>query len=71
MKLKNVGIIIPWEGTDGERHMTRFRYRGEVDRRQVRKDMRKAFKPLGIVVNSRTLDMFIAHRKYDLGIGEA
>lgn len=51
--------------------MIRFRFRGELDRRAVRKALRKYLKQLGIRVDNQTLDFYIRNRAYDLGLDQA
>jgi hypothetical protein len=71
MRVRNLGILIPYESVEGERHMIRFRFRGELDRRQARKLIRRSLTPLGIIVSNQLLNFYIKHRSYDLGLDEA
>ena len=71
MKIKNVGIMLPYETVDGERAMMRFRFRGEIDRRGVRRALRRYLTPLGIRVDNQTLNFYIRNRSYDLGLEQA
>ena len=66
MKIKNIGIIIPWMDPLGHRCMTRFKFTEEVDRRQARQLIKKAFKPTGIRLDNRQIDYYIKHRSYPL-----
>ena len=66
MRHKDVGIIIPWFDTEDKKHMTRFRFNGDVDRRRMRRMIRKYFTPMGIVMDNQLLNRFIKHRKYQL-----
>ena len=71
MKVKNVGILIPYETMDGERAMMRLRFRGEIDRRGVRKAMRMYLGDMGIKPCNQQLDFYIRNRSYDLGLEQA
>lgn len=66
MRFKDVGVIIPYTDTDGEHAMIRFRFYGDVDRRRMRRMIRKQLGPLGIKPRAEVLDLYIMHRKYNI-----
>jgi hypothetical protein len=70
MKYNNIGVMFPWMNTDGERCMTRFRFYAPTDRREIRRQVKKAFLPTGIKLDNAYIDFCLKHRAYDLGIGE-
>jgi hypothetical protein len=71
VRYKNIGVLIPYLTTDGDRAMMRLRFRGDVDRRRMRREMRRHLRYLGIRPETNVLDSFIAHRSYDLGLDSA
>lgn len=66
MRFLNKGFIIPYQTTDGERAMVRFRFHGDVDRRRVRRELRKRFRPMGITIDNHTLNWLLRNRQYDI-----
>ena len=51
--------------------MMRLRFRGELDKRAVRKAMRRYLNDIGIKPNNQQLDFYIRNRSYDLGLDQA
>lgn len=66
MRYLNKGFIIPYETTEGEPALLRFRFYGSVDRRRVKRMIRKNFKPMGIRATNGQLNWLIKHRAYDI-----
>lgn len=71
MKYNNIGVLFPWLDTDGNRCMTRFRIYNPTDRREIRRQVKKAFKGTGIKPDNRYIDFNLKHRAYQLVDGEA
>lgn len=67
MKLTNVGVIVPIDvESTGERMMVRFRFYGTVDRRRMRRMIRKNLTAMHIHTSNQHLNWFIRHRKYPI-----
>lgn len=71
MKYKDIGILVPWEDTEGKRNTTRFRFRGETEAEDIVASVRKAFMPLGIILSDTDIEHYVLNWSYPLYDGEA
>lgn len=62
-----VVVFIPWLDSNNDRNHTRFTFNGNVDRRRVRRQLRRALKQIGISAPKWWLNHYMQHRSYGLG----
>lgn len=60
-----LAIMIPWLDANNQRNHSRFTFRGDVDRRRVRRQLRRAMNGIGVRPRKWWLDYYIKHRSYD------
>jgi hypothetical protein len=66
MRYKNgVAVLLPWLDSNNNRNHTRFTFTGDVDRRRVRRQLRRAMKSgTGISAPKWWLNHYLKHRSY-------
>lgn len=68
MRFRNgIAVFVPWMDADGNRNHTRFTFKGDVDRRRVRRSIRASLTKIGMHPPKAYLDFHIKHRSYELG----
>lgn len=59
-----ITVIVAWFNSDGERCHSRFAFKGNVDKRRVRREIRKAMRRIGINTTTQHLNDLIRVRSY-------
>lgn len=57
-------VLIPWLDADNNRNHSRFSFKGDVDRRRVRRMLRRSLNTMGIHAPKWWLNHYIKHRSY-------
>jgi hypothetical protein len=61
---QGITVMIPWLDSDNNRNHSRFTFNGDVDKRRVRRQLRRALKTIGISAPTWWLNHYIKHRSY-------
>jgi hypothetical protein len=68
MRYKNgIAVILPWQDAEGKRCHSRFVFRGDVDKRRVRRAIRNTLAKMGMRAPKNFIDLVIRGRSYELG----
>lgn len=70
MKYNNLAVIFEWFDVNGHKCLTRYKITEPMDRRDLRKRIKKSFAATGIRLDNRTIDFNLKHRSYKLYEGE-
>jgi hypothetical protein len=65
--IHGIVVMVPWCDADNKRNHSRFSFNGDVDRRRVRRMLRRALNSIGLKPRKWWLDHYIKHRSYGYG----
>jgi hypothetical protein len=57
-------VLIPWCDATNNRNHSRYSFKGNVDRRRVKRQIRRSLRSMGMHPPSWWLDYYIRHRSY-------
>lgn len=57
-------VMVPWCDNENKRNHSRFAFKGDVDHRRVRRQIRRSLNKIGIKPPKWLLDHYIKHVSY-------